>query len=324
MTLKKEYNFDYKFECRNCDLNDRHTFNMIQFILDMKIEESKHKIKNGKNINIDTHYVYNYKQIQINYPNINTDIENSIEFYKNTDNKQKEEIVNWAVRWKRDNPQQYNQFGSYVPNVKEYCDCGSSHYNDIVDSLVKISIVLYDFQEPDFLIDSLMKEKFQLALDSDLIIDNIVDSTVEFANGIEKKIELEVADVRPQRELSSMQDQWRRENDAFIIVFSMISHLSLEEVYLLIEKCLRAKDDDLMAILLCGKDCHLTEQYQVNDNDINELVQEFREKNDDLIIDTIKISLQKNINIQESMQKISNMYVRCMVRKQQRLTDSRV
>jgi len=68
---------------------------------------------------------------------------------------------------------------------------------------------------------------------------------------------LDILDTAGQEEFSSMQDQWMRDGDGFLLVYSIISKSSFEEVRLLYDKILRTKDTDKVPLVLVGNKCDL-------------------------------------------------------------------
>jgi len=77
---------------------------------------------------------------------------------------------------------------------------------------------------------------------------------------------LDILDTAGQEEFSSMQDQWMREGKGFLLVYSICSETTFEEVELLIEKIKRCKDDDWefgrssCPIVIVGNKCDLANE----------------------------------------------------------------
>ncbi len=55
---------------------------------------------------------------------------------------------------------------------------------------------------------------------------------------------LDILDTAGQEEFSSMQDQWMREGKGFLLVYNITSRATFDEVSMLKDKILRAKDED--------------------------------------------------------------------------------
>ena len=74
-----------------------------------------------------------------------------------------------------------------------------------------------------------------------------------------------------------MQDQWMREGKGFLLVYSITSRQTFDEVAMLRDKILRTKDDegDSVPIVLAGNKCDLEDQRQVPTNEGQELAKEW-------------------------------------------------
>ncbi len=68
---------------------------------------------------------------------------------------------------------------------------------------------------------------------------------------------LEILDTAGQDDFNSMQDQWIREGEGFLLVYAINSRNSLENAINLREKILRAKDSNRVPIVLVGNKCDL-------------------------------------------------------------------
>eukprot|EP01098_Paradermamoeba_levis_P007392 TRINITY_DN304_c0_g1_i1.p1 TRINITY_DN304_c0_g1~~TRINITY_DN304_c0_g1_i1.p1 ORF type:complete len:200 (-),score=54.33 TRINITY_DN304_c0_g1_i1:499-1098(-) len=74
---------------------------------------------------------------------------------------------------------------------------------------------------------------------------------------------LDILDTAGQEEYSSMQDQWFRSGQGFIVVFSLISKKSFMEVTNLVEKILRIKDKKSVPMVLAANKCDLVKDREV-------------------------------------------------------------
>ena len=75
-----------------------------------------------------------------------------------------------------------------------------------------------------------------------------------------------------------MQDQWMREGKGFLLVYSITSSTTFDEVIMLRDKILRTKDDDSgenVPIVLAGNKCDLTDSRQVSTQQGQELAKEW-------------------------------------------------
>ena len=62
-----------------------------------------------------------------------------------------------------------------------------------------------------------------------------------------------------------MQDQWMREGDAFLLVYSITQSVTFDEIQMMRDKILRTKDDDQdVAIVVVGNKCDLENERQVH------------------------------------------------------------
>ncbi|MES1914713.1 MAG: hypothetical protein MHM6MM_006759 [Cercozoa sp. M6MM] len=78
---------------------------------------------------------------------------------------------------------------------------------------------------------------------------------------------LDILDTAGQEEFSSMQDQWMREGKGFLLVYSIDSKTSFDEVSVLHEKILRSKDQEKVPIVLVANKSDLENERQVKYED---------------------------------------------------------
>merc|ERR1719192_2211757 len=74
---------------------------------------------------------------------------------------------------------------------------------------------------------------------------------------------LDVLDTAGQEEYASLQDQWIREGDGYLIVYSITSSQSLEEAQVLWQKISRIRDDETFPVVLAGNKCDLADEREV-------------------------------------------------------------
>merc|ERR1711994_95944 len=89
---------------------------------------------------------------------------------------------------------------------------------------------------------------------------------------------LDILDTAGQEEFSSMQDQWMREGKGFLLVYSIVSRQSFDEVAMLREKILRTNDDDdgeNVPIVMAGNKCDLENSRQVTAGEGQKLAEEW-------------------------------------------------
>jgi len=93
----------------------------------------------------------------------------------------------------------------------------------------------------------------------------------------EKACLLDILDTAGQEEFSSMQDQWMREGQAFLVVYSITSRTTFDEAIIMREKILRCKEEEEPPIVLVGNKCDLEDQRQVQTNEGADLAKEWGE-----------------------------------------------
>ena len=82
---------------------------------------------------------------------------------------------------------------------------------------------------------------------------------------------LDILDTAGQEEFSAMQDQWMREGKGFILVYTITSRTTFDEVSTLYEKILRSTDKDKVPLILVGNKCDLDSDRQVKTSEGEEL-----------------------------------------------------
>jgi GTPase KRas protein len=75
---------------------------------------------------------------------------------------------------------------------------------------------------------------------------------------------LEILDTAGQEEFTALRDQWIRECEGFIIIYSIVSRLSFHQVDTFKKQVLRVKDADRLPMMLVGNKCDL-----VNDREVS-------------------------------------------------------
>ncbi len=82
---------------------------------------------------------------------------------------------------------------------------------------------------------------------------------------------LDILDTAGQEEFNSMQDQWMRDGDGFLLVYSITSKPTFAEVKSLYEKILRTKNADKAPVVLVGNKSDLQDQRVVGTHEGEEL-----------------------------------------------------
>lgn len=75
---------------------------------------------------------------------------------------------------------------------------------------------------------------------------------------------LDVLDTAGQEEYSAMREQYMRTGEGFLLVYSITSRQSFEEVMMYRQHILRVKDKDYFPITLVGNKCDLESERQVS------------------------------------------------------------
>uniref|UniRef100_A0A7S3GH60 Uncharacterized protein n=1 Tax=Palpitomonas bilix TaxID=652834 RepID=A0A7S3GH60_9EUKA len=86
---------------------------------------------------------------------------------------------------------------------------------------------------------------------------------------------LDILDTAGQEEYSAMRDQYMRTGQGFLIVYSIVSKSSFEEVKLFHEQILRVKDADKVPVVIAGNKCDLDSGREVAIVEGRELAKSF-------------------------------------------------
>jgi len=121
------------------------------------------------------------------------------------------------------------------------------------------------------------------ALTIRLVTDNFLDEydpTIEDSYRKQVMIDdeaalLDILDTAGQEEFSSMQDQWMRDGKGFLLVYSITSRPTFDEVSILYDKILRTKDTNKVPLVLVGNKCDLKDERQVEYNEGAELAKQW-------------------------------------------------
>jgi small GTP-binding protein len=74
---------------------------------------------------------------------------------------------------------------------------------------------------------------------------------------------LDVLDTAGQEEYSAMREQYMRTGEGFLLVYSITSRQSFEEILTFQQQILRVKDKDYFPIIVVGNKCDLENERQV-------------------------------------------------------------
>eukprot|EP00011_Vannellida_sp_DIVA3-517-6-12_P010126 CAMPEP_0114611720 /NCGR_PEP_ID=MMETSP0168-20121206/4261_1 /TAXON_ID=95228 ORGANISM="Vannella sp., Strain DIVA3 517/6/12" /NCGR_SAMPLE_ID=MMETSP0168 /ASSEMBLY_ACC=CAM_ASM_000044 /LENGTH=200 /DNA_ID=CAMNT_0001822701 /DNA_START=193 /DNA_END=795 /DNA_ORIENTATION=+ len=86
---------------------------------------------------------------------------------------------------------------------------------------------------------------------------------------------LDILDTAGQEEYSSMQDQWFRQGQGFLVVYSVVNRKSFNEVTPLRQKIERIKDSKTVPMVLVGNKCDLEDERDVKKEEGEALAAEF-------------------------------------------------
>jgi GTPase KRas protein len=75
---------------------------------------------------------------------------------------------------------------------------------------------------------------------------------------------LDVLDTAGQEEYSAMREQYMRTGEGFLLVYSITSRQSFEEIMTFQQQILRVKDKDYFPIIVVGNKCDLEGERQVS------------------------------------------------------------
>src|SRR6201999_2634492 len=75
---------------------------------------------------------------------------------------------------------------------------------------------------------------------------------------------LDVLDTAGQEEYSAMREQYMRTGEGFLLVYSITSRQSFEEIMTFQQQILRVKDKDYFPIIVVGNKCDLESEREVS------------------------------------------------------------
>ena len=86
---------------------------------------------------------------------------------------------------------------------------------------------------------------------------------------------LEILDTAGQEEFTALRDQWIRDCEGFVIIYSTTSHFSFEQVPVFKEQVMRVKDSDSLPIMLVGNKADLVDKRDVTTEEGEQLAAKF-------------------------------------------------
>lgn len=130
-----------------------------------------------------------------------------------------------------------------------------------------------------------------------------------------EQVLLDILDTAGQEEYSAMREQYMRTGEGFLLVYSINSRNSLEELQTFYEQILRVKDSDQVPVLVVGNKCDLEMERQVSYEEGQALANSFN-------CPFLETSAKLRINVEEAFFDLVK-YVRASeeAERQQRLKD---
>ncbi|KAI8971590.1 ras-like protein 1 [Mycotypha africana] len=86
---------------------------------------------------------------------------------------------------------------------------------------------------------------------------------------------LDVLDTAGQEEYSAMREQYMRNGEGFLLVYSITSRMSFEEISTFYQQICRVKDRDYFPMVLIGNKCDLESDRQVSSQEGRDLAKNF-------------------------------------------------
>jgi len=104
---------------------------------------------------------------------------------------------------------------------------------------------------------------------------------------------LDILDTAGQEEYSAMRDQYMRTGEGFLLVYSITSRNSFEEVSAFRDQIIRCKDLERVPIALVGNKCDLESERQVSQAEGKELAKSFS-------CPCLETSAKTRVNVEEA------------------------
>ncbi|KAH7088659.1 ras-like protein [Auriculariales sp. MPI-PUGE-AT-0066] len=106
-------------------------------------------------------------------------------------------------------------------------------------------------------------------------------------------VNLDVLDTAGQEEYSAMRQQYMRTGEGFLLVYSITSRASFQEIDYMYELILRGKDADYFPVIVVANKCDLEYERRVDRNEGRELARRLR-------CGLIETSAKQRINVDEA------------------------
>ncbi|KAK4159762.1 ras family-domain-containing protein [Cladorrhinum sp. PSN259] len=108
---------------------------------------------------------------------------------------------------------------------------------------------------------------------------------------------LDVLDTAGQEEYSAMREQYMRTGEGFLLVYSITSRESFEEIRTFQQQILRVKDKDVFPMVVVGNKVDLANERKVSQEEGESLAREFRCK-------FLETSAKTNTNVEQAFYEV--------------------
>lgn len=108
---------------------------------------------------------------------------------------------------------------------------------------------------------------------------------------------LDVLDTAGQEEYSAMREQYMRTGEGFLLVYSITSRESFEEIRTFQQQILRVKDKDIFPMVVIGNKVDLANERKVSQEEGESLAREFRCK-------FLETSAKTNTNVEQAFYEV--------------------
>jgi GTPase KRas len=86
---------------------------------------------------------------------------------------------------------------------------------------------------------------------------------------------LEILDTAGQEEFTALRDQWIRDCEGFVLIYSITSRPSFEQISVFKDQVLRVKDKDRIPMMLVANKCDLEDKREVSTQEGADLARAF-------------------------------------------------